>query len=436
MVPQMVMALAEKAVTARDLDAAGLSAAPASLGTAQTAMTRARQEGVAAFPKKAVKTLPLSCLEARPVPPEYVQLFRYRGGLHLLLSELRGDTSLSLGAVDAAEVVEVVNFCVIIGRPQHCPDIAVCQVLYAVPRFRNHMRFSWVAVDSLKGVEWYGQVQLLFKFRGKNYAYIKYVIAETDAALLGGELLDTPGCGLYKWADSYGVVDVERIIRREVFFPDVSKLFAAANDEPRGTKRGAPRAEGTEAPKRSRAVAKETDAGVEGPEHRADGETVAPGKGKGKANAQAPPQPPPQPAPQREGLRRQAASNAGAVTVDKGKGKAKASPPPQDEDSRQQDASPAGSSDDDAGADPTFKPGAPEAKRKRAPQTAAKGKRAPQTAAKGKAAKPAAGAGPVPCTAGPAFTATYWIRTQLVWGINGGRPVHDVAEDDPDTGEE
>ena len=29
----------------------------------------------------------------------------------------------------------------------------------------------------------------------------------------------------------------------------------------------------------------------------------------------------------------------------------------------------------------------------------------------------------------PGFTATRWIRTQLVWGFDGGRPVHEVDED-------
>ena len=349
MVVQMVTALAEKAVAARSLEEAGLSAAPPTLGTAETPMQRAKRLGEPCFPKNAKATIPLSSLESNPVPGEYNTILRYRDGM----SKLRGELSRLLGQpVDPESVVEVVNFAVIMGRPLHREGAIAYQVLYATPAYRGQRRFSWVAVDGGQGQEWYGQIQLLFKHNGHNYAYLKYVIPETDAKLLGGALLNTPGCGLFQWEGTFGVVDVgehTEIIRREVFIPDVSELYAPGVTAPAAKKRAAAQQD----------------------------------KGKQKTGAKKQKGAPKVPA---------AAANKTPNAAAKKKKKKK-----KEADSDHE------TPDDEPGDCDT---------------------EAPQT-------QPAKAA-----NSAPGFTVTRWIRTQLVWGFDGGRPMHEVDEDVEEAGEE
>ena len=347
MVAQMVTALSEKAVAARNLAEMGLSAAPPTLGTAPTAMQRAKRLGEPCFPKNAKATIPLSSLDCNPVPGEYTSILRYRDGL----PQLRGELSRLLGApVDPESAVEVVNFAVIVARPLHREGAIAYQVVYATPEYRGQRRFSWVAVNGGEGQEWYGQVQLLFKHDGHNYAYLKYVIPETDAHLLGGALLDTPGCGLFQWEGAFGVVEVgadtHTIIRREVFIPDVSELYAPGVTAPAAKRRAAPQ----------------------------------PDKGKQKAGAKK---------QKRAAKEPTAAAKTTAKAADMAKKKKKKKKKKADSE----DYIPAEDDPDDCDTE------------------------APQT-------EPVMAADPA-----PGFMATRWIRTQLVWGFDGGRPGHEVDED-------
>ena len=228
LVQQIVVTEAQKAATARNLAALGLTTAPAALGTANTAMQIAMREQTSTFPGKSLK-FQLSVL-SQPVASREKKVrncLRFRD-LAELVDQLQAYTGAT---VDTASEVDVVNFGVIIGTaPHHAGTPRYShQVIYSTPYYRGRKRFSWLAVKggTTPETEWYGRVELLFRYNGVKHAYLKYVIPVKDRNLLGGALLGTPGCGLYTWEGTYGVVafDDAAIIRREVFFPDVSDLF-------------------------------------------------------------------------------------------------------------------------------------------------------------------------------------------------------------------
>lgn len=229
MTTQMIQSLAAKNVTTLNMQLLGLSAAPPTLGTAKTALQLAKDTGKDTFPGKGV-AVKLSMLDGTvPMTPEIKKLMEHRSGLH----KLRAQLAEHLHEEDAADlppdaVLEVVNYGILIGKPLHLKNTEriAYQPVYASPKWRGHKRFSWVAIDAGDD-EWFGQVQLLFRCGVKKFAFLKYVTPVNDHRLVRGALLTKSGCGLYEWEqDSYGVVEFgDRIIRREVFLPDLSEVY-------------------------------------------------------------------------------------------------------------------------------------------------------------------------------------------------------------------
>ena len=228
LVPQICTDHANKAVAERHLTQLGLTAAPPRLGTAQTARVRAVKTNEACFPERA-KKVNMHCLCGGVA--SHLPFLKHREGLaHLpmLLAE-----HLEVDLISRTDTVEIVNYAVIIGRPFHLQhtEYFAHQVIYAAPMHRGKKRFSWLAVVGTKpGDEWYGQVQLLFRYKDKKYALLRYVVPVKEKRFLGGALLDKPGCGLFQWEGIFGIVDVdaERVLRREVFIPDLSDVYSRA----------------------------------------------------------------------------------------------------------------------------------------------------------------------------------------------------------------
>jgi hypothetical protein len=228
LVAQIAVTEALKTVSARNLAALGLTPAPAGLGTANTAMQVAVRDQTATFPGKSINfqlsELTQPAASRTRAMNECLRLRDLSSLVHMLQTHTGAP-------VDLASKVEVVNFGIIMGTVLHHAgtDRYSYQPVYSASRFRGRQRFSWVAVvgATTPGIELYGRVELLFRYKGVKYAYLKYVAPVTDKKLLGGALLNTPGCGLYTWDGEYGVVEFDEatIIRREVFFPDVSDLF-------------------------------------------------------------------------------------------------------------------------------------------------------------------------------------------------------------------
>ena len=229
MTTQMIRSLAAKNVTTLNMQMLGLSAAPPTLGTAKTALAVAKDTGKDTFPGRGV-AVKLAMLDGtEPMTPAINKLMEHRSGLHTLRTQLaehlheEDDDDLPHDAV-----IEVVNYGILIGKPLHLGNTEriAYQPVYASPMWRGHKRFSWVAIDAGDD-EWFGQVQLLFRYGVKKFAFLKYVTPVNDHRLVRGTLLTKSGCGLYDWEqESYGVVEFgDRIIRREVFLPDLSEVY-------------------------------------------------------------------------------------------------------------------------------------------------------------------------------------------------------------------
>jgi Plavaka transposase len=364
LVNQIASGLTEKAVATRHLATLGLSAAPKTLGTANTAYTRAVQTGDASFPA-AFKKVTFRMLQSDIV--RQTSFMKGRRGLDKVHRQLAEELGVDIPLDDT---IEVVNYAVIIGEPFHLTDTdrTAYQVVYSTPHHRGHKRFSWVAhqVEPDSAEEWYGHVQLLFRYKGKQYALLEYVTAVTDQRLLGGALLSKPGCGLYKYCNQFGVIEAHLIIRREVFLPDLSEHYSRET-APASRKRKADALEATAAP---------TDNGSN------RGQPPAPKQHRNKKKARNKSgdddwRPPAQAA--KKGHARAATTRRRIV-----------------------DDSPSASDAED---------GEPLGAATATVAVTAKGKKSRRTASD--------------------YTITRWIRTQLVWGFDGGRPTQDTpaAED-------
>ena len=363
LVNQIASGLTEKAVATRHLAALGLSAAPKTLGTANTAYARTVQTGDASFTTKA-KKVTFRMLQSDIV--RHLSFMKGRRGLDKVHRQLAEERGVEQEDIPLDDTIEVVNYAVIIGIPFHLTDTdrTAYQVVYSTPHHRGHKRFSWVAhqVEPDSAEEWYGHVQLLFRYDGKQYALLEYVTAVTDQRLLGGALLAKPGCGLYEYEkNQFGVIEAHRIIRREVFLPDLSEHYSRET-APASRKRKADALEATAAP---------TDNGSN------RGQPPAPKQQRNKTKA----------------LNKSGDDDWRPPAQAAKKGHARAATTRR----RIVDDSPSASDAED---------GEPLGAATATVAVTAKGKKSRRTASD--------------------YTITRWIRTQLVWGFDGGRPTQDT----------
>ena len=232
---QMATHLAKRAITRQTLEKAGLTVAPAGLGTRRTAGREATRTGMNTLASEAVGRVAITDFTAHPLPA----VLAGRPGMASFPKELRRYLVAEGQPADAAGVIHIVNSAALKAKPQHHPDEYVNTTLhtvYAVPRFRGRRRLSFVALEGMhtdgSPKEWIAQLLLLFRYEGTSLAYVQFLVE--DPALAGkGPLFGAPGCSPLIWERvgnplrySYCVTPLDMLIRREFVTPNLSSVYA------------------------------------------------------------------------------------------------------------------------------------------------------------------------------------------------------------------
>ena len=232
---QMAAHLAKRAATRRALAAAGLSVAPAGLGTRRTARRVAQSTGVNQLALQTVNRVVVADFLADPLPPALED----RPGMASFPRELERFLAAEEMAT-AVDWVDVVNSAALNSKLAHHPDeyaATVTLTVYAAPSFRRRRRLSFVALEGVgeedQLEEWIAQLLLLFRLPdGTQLAYVQFLVVDPERAERG-PLFGQPNCAPLTWerigADakySYAVTHLDKLIRREFVVPDLSTVFA------------------------------------------------------------------------------------------------------------------------------------------------------------------------------------------------------------------
>jgi len=238
---QMATILSFRAASTQHLLARGGSAAPAGLGSRQTAKRLAEGTSCNRLAGKAIATLSLSDFDSFNEGGD-VPVLKGRMGMDVFVAQLQQYYEAAEEAVPTR--IAIVNSAAVAGKQAHHANnpvnTLVMQTIYATPSFRGQSRFSFVAIDGGEAGEYVAQVQLLFRTPEDQYehAFVRYLKLDVDR--WEGEPDDPQrdplfgnGCAPLVWERAsgpgswpYEVVLLSTIIRREFIFPDVRDVFA------------------------------------------------------------------------------------------------------------------------------------------------------------------------------------------------------------------